>query len=252
MKIQYCSDLHLEFPKNKRYIQANPIIPKAEILILVGDIIPFVEIEKHDYFFDDVSDKFKHVYWVAGNHEYYHSDLKLRQGKFQETIRENVLLINNSSVVHGDVKIIFSTLWTSISPQNALSIQFGLNDFRLIKYGTEKLTTQIVNIEFEKNIAFIQKSLTNNEDEKCVIVTHHIPTFDHYPPEYLGSKINEAFAVDLNEFIENNSIDFWIYGHHHRNVVDFKIGKTTMLTNQLGYVRANEHALFKTDKIFEI
>lgn len=252
MKIQYCSDLHLEFPKNKRFIQANPIVPKAEILILAGDIIPFVEMEKHDYFFDYISDNFKNVYWVAGNHEYYHSDFKLRKGKFQETIRENVVLLNNTSVIHEDVKIIFSTMWTRISLQNSLSIQFGLNDFRVIKYGEDNFSTDIVNNEFENNITFIQNSLIENEDKKCVVVTHHVPTFDHYPPEYLGSNINEAFAVDLNSFIEKHDIDFWIYGHHHRNVPEFKIGKTTMLTNQLGYVGANEHGLFKTDKIFEI
>jgi hypothetical protein len=46
MKIQYCSDLHLEFPVNKKYLKANPIKPEGEIFCLPVDIIPFTEIEK--------------------------------------------------------------------------------------------------------------------------------------------------------------------------------------------------------------
>lgn len=39
-KIEYCSDLHLEFPVNTKYLTANPIEPEAEIFLRAGDIIP--------------------------------------------------------------------------------------------------------------------------------------------------------------------------------------------------------------------
>jgi len=251
MKIQYCSDLHLEFPENKKFIQDNPIVPKGEILVLAGDIIPFAEMDKHDYFFDYVSENFEFVYWIAGNHEYYFSDLELRNGEFREEIRKNVFLVNNTWAHHGNTRLIFSTLWSKISPEKAWTIENGLNDFRLIKYGKNKFSTLLYNKLFEENFEFIQKAVSKNEREKCVVVTHHVPTFNNYPPQYVGSNINEAFAVDLDSFIENSKIDFWIYGHHHSNTPDFKIGNTIMLTNQLGNVKYNEHSLFKTEKVFE-
>jgi hypothetical protein len=36
MILQYCSDLHLEFPQNEAYIKATPIQPTGDILIFGG------------------------------------------------------------------------------------------------------------------------------------------------------------------------------------------------------------------------
>ena len=47
MKIQYCSDLHLEFQENKNYLKQFPLKPKGDILLLAGDIILFKAIKEH-------------------------------------------------------------------------------------------------------------------------------------------------------------------------------------------------------------
>lgn len=42
------------------------------------------------------------------------------------------------------------------------------------------------------------------------------------------------------------------YYHHHRNISEFKIGHTKMLTNQLGYVQHNENLNYSNAKFIEL
>jgi predicted phosphohydrolase len=110
MVLQYCSDLHLEFRENKQFLNQHPLQPKAEILILAGDIVPFSEMVKRKDFFNYISDNFKITYWLPGNHEYCYSDAAERSGSFGEKIRDNIFLVNNISIQQGDIRLIFSTL----------------------------------------------------------------------------------------------------------------------------------------------
>ena len=251
MTIQYCSDLHLEFPENKQYIIDNPITPKADVLMLAGDIVPFNQLDQLDYFFDDISKKFKEVYWIPGNHEYYHCDTQNRIGTFKEEIRANVHLLNNHFVEIGNTKVILSTLWSKIPDNKKDIVEQSLNDFHIITHNSKRFKVTDYNLLFEQNLKFIQQEVENNTKEKCLVVTHHVPTFTNYPEQYLGSPINSAFATDLDNFITNSTINAWIFGHNHANVADFKVGKTVLATNQLGYVRANEHFDFDGAKVIQ-
>src|SRR5882672_7268414 len=123
MVLQYCSDLHLEFRENKQFLNQHPLQPKGEILILAGDIVTFTEIDKRKDFFDYISDNFKLTYWLPGNHEYYYSEASERSGTINEKIRENIFLVNNITFRHDDVRLIFSTLWSKISPANEWEIE---------------------------------------------------------------------------------------------------------------------------------
>lgn len=245
MKFQYASDLHLEFSLNNEFIKKNPLSPSGDILLLAGDIVPFHLIDGRRDFFKFCSDHFEFTYWIPGNHEYYNGDLLNKTGQFMENIERNVHLVNNTWVHHGNTRLIFSTLWSPISNDKAWHVQNGLNDYRVIKDDGKLFTTSRSTKLFEENFDFIQAAVENNQHKKCIVVTHHVPTFQNYPEEYKNSSINEAFAVNLDDFIEISRIDHWIYGHHHRNIPNFKIGATELLTNQLGYVSYNEHIDFK-------
>lgn len=252
MQIQYCSDLHLEFIDNRKWILTNPIIPKGDILILAGDIVLFNEIHQHEKFFDYVSEHFEHTFWIPGNHEYYNSDISKRIGSFEEQIRDNVTLLNNTVKTIDGVRLVFSTLWSHISFDKQFIIQQSLSDFRVIQNNEKRLTVDDYNQIHAESRLFLGEALKSQTDMPTVVITHHPPTFINYPDKYANSAINEAFGTEMSNFIEESEIDYWIYGHHHCNVPDFAVGKTKLVTNQLGYIKYNENENFRNDAVFSI
>ena len=165
---------------------------------------------------------------------------------------ENGWLINNVVISYKHVNLICTTLWSRISPLHALDIQRSVSDFFMIKWNENKFTTRQFNELHREAMSFLQKALLDNAGAANIIVTHHVPTLQHYPAPYRNSPINEAFVVELYDFIVDSGPAYWIYGHHHQNTPAFTIGNTTMLTNQLGYVRQHEHLLFNPDAIIEL
>ncbi|MBI1267689.1 MAG: metallophosphoesterase [Cryomorphaceae bacterium] len=250
--IQYASDLHLEFPANKEFLKQHPLQSVGDVLVLAGDVVPFAVMDQHQDFFSYVADNFKITYWLPGNHEYYHFDLAEKSGVLHEAIRSNVFLVNNTAVVHEGVKLIFSTLWSKISPGHQWQIERRLNDFHLIKHKGYRFSAEQYNQLHAESLMFIQTEVNTNKEQKTAVFTHHCPTFLNYPEQYKGDVLNEAFAVELYDLIEASEIACWVYGHHHTNTPEFTIGNTKLITNQMGYVQGNEHRLFQSNKVIEI
>ena len=252
MILQYASDLHLEFPENYEYLKRNPISPEGEVLILAGDIVTFSQLEKRMDFFNYLSDNFQQVYWLPGNHEYYYSDISRCQGRVKENIKGNVWLVNNIKIPLGDADLIFSTMWSRISPGHERQIGDSVSDFHVIRHHGSVFRPSDFTILHKESMDFIEAELSLCNGQNKVVVTHHVPTLLNYPERFVGSILNEAFAVELCGMIEIYQPAYWIYGHHHQNTPAFQIGSTTLLTNQLGYVRINEHAGYSPAKVFRI
>ena len=250
--LQYCSDLHLEFELNKKWLNKYPIEVAGDVLLLAGDIVPFARIEQHNDFFDFLSRSFKTTYWVPGNHEYYGSDIIFRSGPMHEAIRDNVFLVNNTTVQIEDVTLICATLWSQINPANEWAVTRAMSDFHVIRNGGGRFDVAEYNRLHSMGRNFIEEALKDNKQAQKIVMTHHVPTFKHYPEKYRGDVLNQAFATELYDLINDTDIACWIYGHHHTNTPDFKIGSTEMLTNQLGYVKHGEHIDFRNPKTFEI
>lgn len=81
----------------------------------------------------------------------------------------------------------------------------------------------------KQSVEFIEDELSHQNGQNKIVVTHHVPTLTNYSIRFLGSTLNEAFAVELSEVIERDKPPYWIYGHHHENILASNINQTTML-----------------------
>ena len=72
MRIQYVSDLHLEFPDNTRWIAEHPLEVCGEVLLVAGDS-GYVNMPDYAYhpFWRWASEHYKQVIIALGNHEFY-------------------------------------------------------------------------------------------------------------------------------------------------------------------------------------
>ncbi|MCC8037701.1 MAG: metallophosphoesterase [Bacteroidales bacterium] len=255
MKLQYASDLHLEFGENTTWLKHFPLIPEGEVLVLCGDIgyIGDNNYSRHP-FWDFVSESFREVIVIPGNHEFYKfSDINNFHAGWQMDIRPNVRAVYNQVIpLTKKTDLISTTLWSHIERDDAYKTERSVSDFRRILNGDELLDSARFNAEHRRCLAFLSTELGKRQEKQVVVATHHVPSFQLVAPEFQGSRINGAFTVELADFITAHpQIHYWIYGHSHRNI-NRQIGSTRCVSNQLGYVFANEDHSFNRKAVIEV
>ena len=254
MKIQYASDLHLEFTDNWRILkQEEPMNVRGDILVLAGDIgyLGDDNYQTHP-FWDWASKNYQQVIVALGNHEFYKFyDLSSMHNGLIGEIRPNIHYYYNAAVHIQDIDIIVSTLWANITLEDAYITEHSVTDFRRILYGEDILTFADFNREHKQCFKFIKQSVADSTAKHKIVITHHVPSYQLMSPEFQGSRINGAFTVELADYIATSGIDYWIYGHSHRNI-DKIIGTTRCVCNQFGYAFHNEHLTFDRNKVIEI
>ena len=247
LRIQFVSDLHLEFADNRAYLKNHPLEVTGDILLIAGDTayLDIPESGRDTYsqyeFWDWASEHYRQVIVCLGNHDFYgYYDLATMPDGYTKEIRHNVHAYYNKVVSIDDTDIIVSTLWSFIEPFNAYQTEKGVSDFYRILYNGHRLTADDFNEEHEHCMDFIRKAVKESRAQTKIVLTHHVPTQLCTAEEFRGSTINGAFTVELGDYIAESVIDYWIYGHSHRNI-DAQIGKTQIISNQLGYISNGEH-----------
>ena len=199
MKIQYAADLHLELAGNSKYVKEIPFEVTGDVLVLAGDTAYLRDKNlPNSKFWEWVSENYREVFLVPGNHEYYGFGDVLENGdSWSREILPNVHYHQNRVIRVDDTDFILSTLWSRINPANEFTIWQGMNDFYQIRYGGKNFLPGHFNDEHEKCLAFIKKSVAESDAKHIVVVTHHLPTMAVVAPHHKRSPLNTAFAVDL-------------------------------------------------------
>lgn len=243
--IYLASDLHLEHHDLTMVDVFIKLIKKRcennSELILAGDICSVVS-DNFEYFFRGIQDKFKKIYFIMGNHEYYGSSIKEANIIVTETFdnlnkkNNNIIFLNNSCYETEDKVIIGSTLWSDLSYNNndITKCKYMINDFRYINDMTVH-TYQKLHIESVEQIKkLINDNIHNNK--KLIVVTHHLPLYKLIDECYKYYTMNMCFASDLEDI---SNVDIWLYGHTHKSN-DTIINNTRYVCNPIGYKNENK------------
>ena len=263
MKIALCSDLHLEFAPLEIKNTEN-----ADVLILAGDIMIAADLEDfaaghvnlgwgnllparaekakmYRDFLAMCSSEFKHVLFVAGNHEFYN-------GKWLQTLAtlraecavfNNVHFMENDIVVIDDVTFVGGTLWTDMNGGDPLTKQIvssSMNDYRIIRVESRDYGRLRADDTLNRHIVtkqFIKQSVDANPDGKFFVVGHMAPSKLSTHPRYAKEvHMNGGYSSDLSDFIlDRPQIKNWVHGHTH-HPFDYTIGECRITANPRGYV----------------
>ena len=255
LKIQIASDLHLEFLENREWIDKNPLIPKGNILLLAGDIVPDKYKQKAEKFYQKISTAFPTIISAMGNHEFYHGIVSYAYPRYSSKISNNHFRLNNSSLIIHNIKFIVSTLWSDIQEKERGPIESSMNDYKLIKdkdaYGEKlPLTVEKVKQYHRLSLAFLKTEVEKPFAGKIVVMTHHLPSYACITGTY--QLINSAYATNLDLFIISHpQISLWVCGHAH-GFSDIQIGSTRIVRNTVGYVQDGQHQSFRRDFVVEV
>ncbi len=283
MKIALVSDLHLEFAP-----VTIPNTEKADVLLLAGDIVPIAylrkwrtdatarSVKKHvDAFIAETISQYDKVYHVMGNHEYYHgfwNETIPEFFEFWDTKAKNVIVLDKNAVSLEDglpegvpqLRLWGATLWTDFAGGNVAymeAVRDGMNDYHLIKLEESspsyKLRPSDTQEDHEEARYGLKEALEARPDDKWIVMTHHLPSWQSIPERFKGSLLNYGYASDMDKFIEDHpQISTWVHGHTHNNM-DYTIGGTRILCNPRGYASPNhpnspENTTFNPSFIFEV
>lgn len=245
MRLRILSDLHNEFLSAPRKTAHEP---KVDVVVLPGDI----DVDTRGLTW--ARDTFDcRIIYVPGNHEFYGCDFDVTRQRMAETAaRLGIDLLDPGVVEIEGVVFVGATLWTDFNlfenPEREMSIASKeLTDFRVIN-GFSPARSLARHLEER---AYIERQLEATRGKRCVVVSHHLPSWQSVAERYRGDKLSAAFASNLDAIIEREQPALWIHGHTHDSF-DYRIGPTRVVCNPAGYPKHEESREFNERLVVDV
>lgn len=209
MRINYFSDIHLEFGAIP-----GPEV-ESDIIIAAGDI----GIHKQGIAW---LKSFKQpVIYIAGNHEYYQTEVTSTIDEFHDECADSqVHYLENTKFIYETVRFLGCTLWADLFVEGdakASELAATLNDFRRIKYYDQYINPLQYSQQFHRSKKWLESELRKPFTGKTVVVTHHAPSqwsWNKSPNDI--TKL--AYCNDLKPLIHQSGgcLVSWAYTQYRR------------------------------------
>jgi predicted phosphodiesterase len=262
MKVALGSDLHLELDSARKL--ELPVNPEAEVLVLAGDIVNTEILERGTQTcptliekFHQLSDMFKVVLVVMGNHEHYGGDFDKTEGlarKFYSQF-DNFVFLEKETFQYNDVVFYGGTMWTDFAghdPQVMWMAQNAMNDYSCknsrTKHKSGRGSLLLPSDVLQDHTDYMTKLIENlfhHKDNNMIVISHHSPSMLQCPQEHrdrYDNGMNALYHNSHEEFILSNpQIRGWVHGHTHVRTSN-KLGKCLIAANARGYAGHEKQA----------
>jgi predicted phosphodiesterase len=230
------SDLHLELTRGWD-LPSGDARPAFDVLVVAGDLITRME-RGVTWLKSRVVGQ---VVYVAGNHEFYGTDIDRTVEKARAAAAgSNVHVLQNDSVILDGVTFLGCTLWTDFDlfgdAEYAMTAAGEtMNDYKKIRTQNyeRRLRPMHTMQRHQESRDFIARELRKPKTGPRIVVTHMGP---HPEAARRGSErdiSSAAYTSDCSDLM-SMGVDLWVYGHTHETR-DSVVGGTRLVTNQKGY-----------------
>ncbi len=244
MKIQYLSDLHIEFgSQHLLYAMQNC---ESDVIVIAGDLYTYKGIIKT---LQDIGTFSKqHIVYVPGNHEYYRSSKQYVDELLVEHFQDhpNVHVLNNAVWEYNGVVFLGSTGWWTMDKAyeavKALTDYEWINDLKPAKNGLDWGW---------ESYKFFNENLKKYYGKTVVCVSHNAPALKSIDEGFKDDPLNPCFANAWEHLMLWYKPAVWIHGHMHTSK-EYMLDKTLVLRNPYGYMSRAVNKQFDPCKIVEV
>lgn len=257
MKVYIVSDLHIE-----HHPAELPVGLEFDVAILAGDIdSPGIRAPRLIRGRGGIPSK--RIVWVAGNHEYYDSEMSEEAKLMRAAARSHdIHFLDCNSVVIDGVRFLGCTLWTDFGLHIAVPDVPGepatlvsdrergmresgryVADYSTIRIlqGHQSLLTGASRLHpldtlkiHRRQRRWLLNELSKPFAGPTVVVTHHAPHRNSLATKYASEWTSAAFVSELPlEFFEVPVL--WVHGHTHTSF-DYRVGNCRVICNPRGYM----------------
>ncbi|CTQ47345.1 metallophosphoesterase [Roseibium aggregatum] len=265
------SDLHLSANQaleksivDPRMANLVAVRDDVDLVICAGDLCDQGDVVAGMQWLRHYSGRTAQIILVLGNHDYFGGSIPgvLKEAREAADVL-GIHLLENDSVVIGDVKFVGGTLWSDFNLSGDPVDQtyamhhakFAMEDFKGAIDVTEfdgRMPKQFLPQDavriFEESVAYLDAELSRDFDGEVVVITHNAPHPDSIADHFRGDSLTPAFVSDLSDLIDRHRPTVWIHGHTHASV-DYELeGGTRVVCNPRGF----ENDEFDWSKIISV
>jgi predicted phosphohydrolase len=238
--IQLVSDLHLDHWRSQGRRPHLPIEPRADLLIIAGDICNGLPQDDDLVWLQAISDLPDWpggILMVLGNHDYYGLDLARAGSAWKRALSgTRIRVLDRDVVTVKGVRIAGCTLWTDFDRCDPL-LMFDaerLNDYRHILSGGNLARPDDILASHYRDLNWLIDMEAGSPEDGLIVVTHHAPTWRSVHPDRKTDPINGAYMSALEWVMAELTPALWLHGHVHARL-DYRMLQTRVACNPLGY-----------------